>query len=166
LHGEVVIRLGDTRLHIGTRLDASLRDNDDWAVVNTAKTVHCEIMGWGNRPPSGHPNYVEFENGQLLSFNWVDGPAHYFDYQGRGVERFTHALDFIDRWYATKDILISCDQGQSRSPTVALLYLAKRLHLIPDESFDAARETFQRLYPVYAPNGIADFVDDHWSEIS
>jgi len=161
-----VIRIPDTKLHIGTRLDATLRDNDDWAVVNTAKTVHCEIMGWDSRPPSGHPNYVEFEDGQLLSFNWVDGPAHYFDYEGHGVERFTHALDFIDRWYATKDILINCDQAESRSPTVALLYLAKRLKSLPDTSFADARMAFQEIYPRYAPKGIADFVGTNWDAIA
>lgn len=160
-----MIQILDTRLHIGTRLDATLRNDDAWAVVNTAKTVHCEIMGWGNRPPSDHPNYVEFEDGQLLSFNWVDGPASLFDYQRRGVERFIQALDFIDRWYPTKDILINCDQGQSRSPTLALLYLAKRLKRIPDTSFHDARMEFQMVYLAYAPKGIAEFVSDHWDEI-
>ena len=161
-----MIRIPDTRLHIGTRLDATLRNDDGWAVVNTAKTVHCEIMGWGNRPPPDHPNYVEFEDGQLLSFNWVDGPANYFDYEGLGVERFTHALDFIDRWYGTKNILINCDQGQSRSPTVAMLYLAKRLATIPGASFAEARSAFREIYPAYAPKGIADFVATHWNDIN
>ena len=161
-----MINIPGTRLHIGTRSDAVLRNDHDWAVVNTAKTVHCEIMGWDNRPPSDHPNYVEFEDDQLLSFNWVDGPASLFDYQGRGVERFTRALDFIDRWYPTKDILINCDQGQSRSPTVALLYLTKRLGTLPGSSFDAARAEFQEIYPSYAPKGIADFVSAHWDDIN
>jgi len=160
-----VIEIPGTRLHVGTRLDSTLRNDDAWAVVNTAKTVHCEIMGWGNRPPSDHPNYVEFEDGQLLSFNWVDGAAYLFDYQGRGIERFTRALDFIDRWYPTKDILINCDQGQSRSPTVAMLYLAKRLGTIPGGSFADARSAFQEIYRGYAPKGIADFVSGHWDEI-
>lgn len=161
-----MINIPGTRIHVGTRADAPLRDDADWAVVNTAKTVHCEIMGWGNRPPADHPNYVEYEDGQLLSFNWVDGPANLFDYQGRGVERFVHALDFIDAWYPTKQILINCDQGQSRSPTVALLYLAKRLHELPGSSYADARSAFQEMYPTYAPKGIADFVSAHWAEIS
>ncbi|PKQ26638.1 MAG: hypothetical protein CVT64_02725 [Actinobacteria bacterium HGW-Actinobacteria-4] len=160
-----MIRIPDTRLHVGGKVDAELRHDDAWAVVNTAKTVHCEIMGWGNRPPSDHPKYVELEDGQLLSFNWVDGAAYLFDFQDRGVERFTRALDFIDRWYPTKDILINCDQGQSRSPTVALLYLAKRLGTLPDTSFAHARESFQVIYPPYAPKGIADFVSTSWNEI-
>jgi len=161
-----VIQIPGTSLYIGTREDAAVRGDDTWAVVNTAKTVHCEIMGWGSRPPSDHPNYVEFQEGQLLSFNWVDGPANYFDYERRGVERFTRALDFIDRWYPTTQVLINCDQGQSRSPTVALLYLAKRLGTISNASFAEARIEFQQIYPTYDPKGIADFVSTRWADIN
>lgn len=144
--------------------DASqLWGNPAWAVVNTAKTVHCQIMGWGNSPPRDHPNYLVYENGQLLSFNWVDGPAHLYQLSGAGA--FNRALDFIDRWWGTKQILITCDQGQSRSPTVALLYFAKRLHRISDASFASAHAEFQPLFPRYAPSGIADFVSSIWSEI-
>lgn len=86
-------------------------------------------------------------------------------YDWSGPEAFVRALDFIDKWYGSKNILINCDLGQSRSPTVALLYLAKRLQLIPDDSFNSARESFQLLYPQYAPSGIADFITSHWDEI-
>lgn len=156
-------RLADTRIHIGTREDAVLRLDPAWAVVNTAKTVHCDVMGWGTQSQPGHPNYLSFEDGQFLSFNWVDGAARLYDMSG--PQAFTRALDFIDRWYASKNILINCDQGQSRSPTVALLYLAKRLHTTPDGSFDEARAAFEHLYPAYYPKGIADFVTRHWQEI-
>ncbi len=47
-------------------------------------------------------------------------------YDWSGPEVFVRALDFIDKWYDGKNILINCDLGQSRSPTIALLYLAKR----------------------------------------
>ena len=159
-----MIQLGQTNIYIGTRADSLLRSDPDWAVINAAKTVHCEIMGWGNKPPREHPNYIVYEDGQLLSFNWVDGPAHLFGMSG--PEAFVRALDFIDAWYDSKKILINCDQGQSRSPTVALLYAAKRLRIVPGDSFVDARRGFQILYPSYAPAGIADFVSSHWNEIS
>jgi len=158
-----MIQLEGTNIYIGGRADSQLRTDPDWAVVNAAKTVHCEIMGWGNVTPRDHPNYLSFEDGQLLSFNWVDGAA--FLYRMSGPEAFTRALDFIEQWSATKNVLINCDQGQSRSPTVALLYLAKRLHVIPDGSFEEARQAFQALHPNYAPSGIAEFVAAHWDQI-
>jgi predicted protein tyrosine phosphatase len=158
-----MIQLEGTNIFIGNRADSRLRTDPAWAVVNTAKTVHCEIMGWGNVTPRDHPNYLSYENEQLLSFNWVDGNA--FLYKMSGPAAFTRALDFIEEWSKTKNVLINCDQGQSRSPTVALLYLAKRLHVIPDGSFAEARAAFERLYPGYAPSGIADFVATNWDEI-
>jgi len=125
--------------------------------------VHVEAKGWSNAPPRDHPDYLAFEDGQFLSFNWVDGTSQMYDWSG--TEAFVRALDFIDKWYESKSILINCDLGQSRSPTVALLYLAKRLHLIPSDTFANARAAFQMLYPSYAPSGIAQFVSAHWNEI-
>lgn len=159
-----MFRLGDTKLWVGGREASSLRDDPDWAVVNATKSVHSEILGWVGKPSGDDPYYLMYESGQLLSFNWVDGGAHTFEWSG--VPAFVRALDFIDKWYESKDILINCDQGQSRSPTVALLYLAKRMHLIPDESFAEARKAFQIIYPFYAPNGIADYVSNNWSQIN
>jgi len=87
-------------------------------------------------------------------------------YEWSGPEAFVRALDFIDKWYRTKEILINCDLGQSRSPSVALLYLAKRLQVIPGDSFANARAAFQGIYPGYMPSGIADYVSAHWREIN
>lgn len=158
-----MIRIGDTKIHVGTRDDSQLRNNPEWAVINTAKTVHIEVKGWSNAPPRNHPDYLAFEDNQFLSFNWVDGAARLYDWSG--PEAFVRALDFIDKWYESKNILINCDLGQSRSPTIALLYLAKRSHLIPGSSYTTARSEFQSLYPKYDPSGIADFVSAHWAEI-
>ena len=159
-----MIQLGDTKIYVGTRYDSRLRNDPSWAVVNTAKTVHIEVKGWSNAPPRNHPDYLAFEDGQFLSFNWVDGAARMYDWSG--PEAFVRALDFIGKWYESKNILINCDLGQSRSPSVGLLYLAKRLHLISDSSFAVARAEFQELYPGYAPSGIADFINSHWNEIN
>lgn len=158
-----MIQLENTKIFVGTRDDSRLRSDPAWAVVNTAKTVRVEVKGWSNSPPRDHPDYLAFEEGQFLSFNWVDGAARMYEWSGPPA--FNRALDFIDKWYPTKNILINCDLGQSRSPTVALLYLSKRLHLIPDDSFANARVAFQALYPGYAPSGIADYVSTHWTEI-
>lgn len=158
-----MFQIPDTNIYIGTREDARRREDPAWAVVNTAKTVHCEIMGWGNVTPRDHPNYIFLEDGQLLSFNWVDAGPALFTMSGPAA--FARALDFIDAWSPTKSVLINCDLGQSRSPTVALLYLAKRLKTISHQSFADARADFQRIYPAYEPKGIAEFVELHWDEI-
>lgn len=105
--GSTIIQLAGTNIYIGGRAKSQLRNDPDWAVVKTAKTVHCEIMGWGSATPRDHPNYLSFEDGQLLSFNWVDGPAYL--YRMSGLEAFTRALNFFERWSATKNVsIISC----------------------------------------------------------
>lgn len=158
-----MFQLENTKIYVGTKQDSRLRNDSAWAVVNTARTVHLEVKGWSNRPPRDHPHYLSFEDGQFLSFNWIDSTSQMYE-QSRPTA-FIKALDFIDKWYGSKNILINCDQGLSRSPTVALLYLAKRMHVIAGQSFAQARKDFLVLYPDYAPKGIADYVNEHWIEI-
>jgi hypothetical protein len=157
-------------LFIGTVEEAKRVMSRDWTpfwcVVNLASTFHYENHGW-KKGLKDHPCYVmcvEYPY-SLLSLNWVDGPAYLYDYQGKGVERFRKILDFIDTGIKTHKVLIVCNQGVSRSPSVALVYLAKYLHKIPSESYAAAKEEFIKLYPMYAPGGIADFLSQHWDEI-
>jgi predicted protein tyrosine phosphatase len=106
---------------------------------------------------------LRLEREGLLSFNWVDGAARLYDWHK--PEAFTIALDFIDRWRPERRVLVSCDQGRSRSPTVGLLYLAKRAGLITNQNFAAAKREFSVSYPSYSPAGIADYVSRHWEEI-
>lgn len=136
-----------------------------WAVVHATQSVHYPLMGWDrrfNKPPKDHPNYIIWKDNNRLSLNWVDGGAFLYDMSG--PETFMQALDFIDKHYPDNKIMIHCDQGQSRSPTLAMLYMAKRLSAIPDD-FYGARNAFTQLYPGYAPGGIAEYVASHWSEI-
>ena len=142
---------------------AALQDSD-WAVVNTSKVLHARLVGVPANQLRQTPNYLEFEREGLLSFNMVDGPAHLYGLLG--TPAFVKALDFIDEWRGTRLVLINCDQGMSRSPTVALLYMAKRTGEIPADSFSAARRAFQAHYPMYNPGGIGAFVASSWSEIT
>lgn len=149
---------------VGGRDDGARAVRDDtWAVVNTSKALHAELVGVPGNQLRRTPNYLELERGGLLSFNMVDGPAHL--YTLLGPQAFVKALDFIDLWRSTRTVLVNCDQGISRSPTIALLYLAKRLREIPGDSFGNARNAFQVLYPQYSPGGIGDFVATNWLEI-
>ena len=53
-------------------------------------------------------------------------------------EMIEQALDFIDEMYASGlKVLIHCVAGRSRSPSITLLYLVPRLHILPTDSFEA-----------------------------
>jgi predicted protein tyrosine phosphatase len=76
-------------------------------------------------------------------------------------------LDFIDDHIGSRQILIHCNEGRSRSPSLAMLYLAKRAGVITDASYSDAKSAFQELYPIYAPGrGIEAYLDDRWPDIA
>ena len=101
-----------------------------------------------------------------MSVNFVDAKdPKYYNYQNNGAKVFMQILDFMD---VNKDrkILVNCNQGQSRSPSLVLLYLAKRLMLISHNSFEEAKKDFMQIYPNYLPAlGIQLFLTQSWNYI-
>lgn len=154
-------------LTIGSTSDLSYFSLKEDAFVHATQTVHYKIMGWDrkfNKPSKAHPNYIVWESENRLSINWVDGAAYLYNWSG--PETFIKVLDFIDKWRDKRRVFVHCDQGFSRSPTLGLLYLAKKQNKIPNNSFLTAKTEFLKIYPLYQPKGIADYVNQHWGEIS
>lgn len=153
-------------LYIGSLVDLQEFSLEEDAFVHATQTTHYQIMGWNwttNKPNRNHPNYIIWEDNNRLSLNWVDGPAHL--YKWSGPETFSRILDFIDSWIEERKVFIHCNQGISRSPTLGLLYLAKRLKTIPDDTFLSAKKEFMNIYPIYNPSGISNYVNQSWIEI-
>lgn len=59
-------------------------------------------------------------------------------------------------------VLIHCNQGISRSPSIGLLYLAVK-GIIKNENYNIAKEDFIKIYPKYEPSGIKEFLEINWS---
>ncbi len=77
----------------------------------------------------------------------------------------TAFYSFMDEMEGQK-ILIHCNRGESRAPSLAILYLAKRRKEIPDESFDVARHSFKRFYPLYNPGrGFNKYLQQYWDSL-
>ena len=153
-------------LFIGNLMDLQFVSKEDDAIVHATQTIHYQLMGWDrkyNKPPQNHPNYIYWEHMNRLSLNWVDGAARLFDWSG--PETFIKVLNFIEKWITDRRVFVHCDLGMSRSPTIGLIYLAKRLKILPFDSFTSASMEFRRIYPMYQPKGIADYVNQHWDEI-
>ena len=162
-----MINIPNTNLYISPLSDLNQRNEDDWVFVHATQTIHYQLFGWDrkhNKPNKNHSNYIIYEKDNHLSLNWVDGKA--FLYNWSGPETFVKVLNFIDKWIKSRKVLIHCDQGQSRAPTLGLLYLAKRLRTISNESFTLAKKEFVELYySRYTPGGIGDYVNHKWKEI-
>jgi predicted protein tyrosine phosphatase len=104
-----------------------------------------------------------FEEGKNLYLDILDPVEPRFD-----LEVFTTSLEFMHRhWGKGRKILVHCNAGLSRSPSIALLFLAKHLAAISDRSYEAARADYQALDPRYSPgSGIQSYLMDQWAEIS
>lgn len=81
------------------------------------------------------------------------------------IETFEQFLLFASEHYDRGgSLLIHCNQGESRAPTLALLFLAKHLQAIPSDSFLAAQAAFAPLYAGYRPGvGIQQFFATKWA---
>lgn len=141
---------------VGSLQDFKEVDEVKFAFVHATKSIFDKSFG-----------EVFYENENHLYLNWVDAKEEkYFDYRGLGVGVVISALDFIDKWVKERKILIHCDEGVSRSPSIAMAYMAKRLKIIDDKDHVFAEREFQDMYPEYAPNkGIQDFLFKNWFKI-
>lgn len=176
---------------------AEIPAHPEWAFVNLAHTYHYEIHKWTRNDGIDHTidkcYVVCTENPMLLSLNWVDSPnAALYDYNGQGVARFHQIFDFIDQSRGNRPVGIVCNKGESRSPSIAMAYLAKRTNILSrpviaaedlmkgadpvalineakdfeKPTYALAREKFERIYSSYYPaGGITTFLIDHWDEL-
>lgn len=134
----------------------------NWAVVHACKEpFHRQLLGYTGRGcPKDDPEYLWAERENRLFMNIVDAPKSFFFDKGM-VDK---ALDFIhEKLNQDLYVLIHCNEGFSRSPSLALLYLVKHKYIDVDTLEDAEAE-FLKLYPEYNPGaGIRGFVKENWN---
>lgn len=148
------------RLHVASEREC-VRDREGWSVVHACKhPCHQRAVGYTGDLDRDHPNYLILEDGPNLYMNLVDPEIPLFM-----PESFHEFLDFAARRYEAGDqLLIHCNQGSSRAPSLALLFLAKELEELPDDSFPAARVEYSERDPGYAPSrGIRTYLTEHWA---
>jgi len=149
------------RLYIGTEQDCRYGDNE-WAIVHACKSpCHQREVGYRGNLPSTHPNYLVLERENDLVLNIIDPPRPLFM-----PKLFLDFLSFSEKhWSKGKTLLIHCNLGESRAPSLALLFMAKRLHRISDSSFEEAKSEFTKIFPGYTPgSGIQVYLREHWNE--
>jgi len=135
---------------------------EGWAVVHACKEpYHRQALGYrGRGAPKDHPEYLVARRGNRLILNMVDAdnPAFF------ASEMIDAALAFIDEALSQgQKVLIHCNRGESRSPAIALLYMASRLSALPSSSLEVAEEEFRTLYAAYAPkSGIHGYLAQNW----
>lgn len=153
-------------LFVGNERDyeSSVAGKKGWAVVHACREpYHRQALGYSGRATrKNHPEYLVARRGNRLILNMidVDNPTFF------SKQMIDQALDFIDE--ALKKglkVLVHCNLGESRSPSIALLYMAARLHVLSIESFEATEAQFRTLYPNYNPSlGIREHLRQNWHQ--
>lgn len=148
-------------IFIGTDKHCTYQQVEDLAIIHACKhPCHVHIVGYEGNLSKNHPNYLIAKSDRHLVLNMVDMEREFHP-------TFTHpimkaSMTFIEKHINDRRILIHCNQGQSRSPSIALIYLARE-GVIDNSTIQNAAQEFKQLYPPYKPgNGIAKYITRHW----
>lgn len=156
-----MVRIED-RLLIGAEVDCR-SGTAGLAVIHACKSpCHQHAVGYRGSLAASHLNYLALQHEHDLYLNIIDPPVPLFK-----TETFERFLAFARKKYDFgASLLIHCNKGESRAPSLALLFLAKHTGALPHSSYEDAREVFERLFPAYQPgNGIQRFLAENWSAI-
>lgn len=151
------------RLYVGGDSDYErLKSKDGWSILRACKEGpggHRESLRYTTQAAPKGPNYLAVKKGgSLLSLNFIDANDPNFV----PLEMVSKGLEFIDaRLVAGDKVLIACNQGHSRGPTTAMLYLRSIGELMGN--FVASERMFRTLYPEYDPGiGLRQFARSNW----
>ncbi|GAB6142553.1 hypothetical protein JCM14076_32830 [Methylosoma difficile] len=139
------------------------KGNDELVVVHACKSpCHQREMGYRGSLPSTHPNYLVKEDMYDLYLNIIDPPAPLFM-----PPLFISFLAFSNKhWSEGRKNLVHCNQGESRAPSLALLFIAKCRGAISNHSYELAKSDFEAIYPGYNPgNGIRKYFSMNWESL-
>lgn len=130
----------------------SIENKDEWAILHCCKNpFHVDFVGYKGNLKGTDPYYISCIKGNEMALNIVD--LEYFDdrYLMHNKKMFTEAFEFLDRFRKQgKKLLIHCNQGESRGPSLCMLYIARIGGFINNEFEDVFYE-FLDLYPRYHP---------------
>ena len=151
-------------LFIGNQDDyeKEVRYRNDWFIIHACKEpYHRQALQYtGRAAPKTHPEYLIARREGKLILNLVDVDNVAYISQ----EIIDAAISEIERNIKERKVLVHCNQGQSRSATIGLLYLA-HIGIITNSSFIEAEQEFKSLYPQYSPaNGMREFANLNWKK--
>jgi len=137
----------------------------EYSIVLAAKEPwHRMALGYSGRAASkDDPEYLIARRDNTLILNLVDAPKPEFF----NKDIIDTALYFIeDELLDGKKVVIVCNKGESRSATIAMLYLIKNGTFDLDNFVDIEAK-FMSVYPSYNPgDGMRGFAVANWEKYS
>ena len=136
----------------------------EWAIVHACKEPHHrQALGYtGRAVDRNHPEYLIARRGNRLILNLVDVA------DPRWIDNtiMNAAIQFIhENLQNGRFVLVHCNQGCSRAPSIGMLYLGTYTDQLPRDSFERALAVFKGRYPPFAPaGGVYGFLKSRWTE--
>lgn len=150
-------------LFVGDEADERrVRREPGWFFIHACKEpYHRQALGYtGRAAAKDHPEYLIARRDGRLILNLVDVA----DVNYVAAEIVDTAIEAIHGNVGSSKVLLHCNQGHSRSPSIALLYLSGYTDRFAGMGLDDALMAFRSLYPPYAPaRGMADYVRLNWN---
>lgn len=147
-------------LYVGGDTDyLKLKDQPGWKFCRCCKEGpggHRQTLGYTTRGAPKDQNYYFVETPDRLALNLIDStdPAFIHD------PPIEAALQYIDNQLkAGFKVLVACNQGISRGPSIAMMYLGM-IHDLPSNFWEAYR-VFKVLYDKINPTSGMDFYLKH-----
>lgn len=150
------------RIYVGGDADyEKVKDRDNFSILRCCKYGpggHQETVGYKSRGAPKGPEYLAAKKGNRMALNYIDAN----DASLIPVEMIEEGLKYVDERLAAGDkVLIACNEGWSRGPTTAMLYL-RSIGDLP-HNFIVSERIFRTLYPHYNPGtGVRTFAKEHW----
>lgn len=143
----------------------TVKDNPNWFVISAAKEPwHRQELGYtGRGAPKDDPEYLVAYRPRHMVMNLVDPN----DAKWIPRELVDAAVDEIGlRLEDGFEVLVHCNQGESRAPSIALLYLLSvgRGEFSGCENGDEVMDVFtNEFYEDYNPSdGFSQFIRMNW----
>ena len=150
-------------LFVGSQEDYEYMDPKGWYIVHACKEpYHRQLLGYTTQAaPKDSPEYLWARRENVLYMNLVD-PR---DAKWIPQPLVDKALRFIEEGIDKgANVLVHCNMGNSRAPSLALLYLIKSGNVA---TLTDALNKMQWKYGTYVPSkGWKEYIDLHWMDYS
>lgn len=159
-----MVRIGDLKLYVGSKEEYNLAVQRGMKIVcalNRAKgyVTHQSVVGWTGRGCNqDNSYYLVKREPDAIYLNMIDGddPKYVND------KRINPALDFIHQHLQDgNDVFIYCSLGESRSPSLALMYMLE--YGLIEKATSTLSVFHINFYPDFAPkNGNLQYIKKRW----
>lgn len=140
-----------------------VKDDKSWAFLRCCKFGpggHKDTLGYTTQAAPEGKNQFWVKRGNLMALNLLDLDDPNFVPE----EAIQQGLDFIRDNVDDKKVLVACNAGMSRGPTLGLMWL-RTIGRMP-YSFMQSEKHYAHLYRKFDPGlGIEQFARMHWASL-